>query len=107
MKFMLITFLIAVIFTLMVVFFRKNGVTTTSNTKVRKNNLPETDSVDYQRIRLSRFEGKAVGKIDNFSITVYKDGKGYVFRAKDGDICSFKSPSMIAEKEYEVTGHDE
>lgn len=61
------------------------------------------DDLNYTDIRLCGSQAKAVGTVEDFVITVYKNGHTYTFKAKDGDICSSRSSEMRAAKKYEVT----
>ena len=65
-------------------------------------NSRKGDNLNYTDIRLCGCQAKAVGTVEDFVITVYKNGRTYTFKSKDGDICSSRSTEMRAAKKYEV-----
>ena len=69
-----------------------------SNSKNERNG----DDLNYTNIRLCGSQAKAIGTVEDFVITVYKNGRTFTFKAKDGDICSSRSSEMRAAKKYEV-----
>ena len=69
-----------------------------SNDKNERNG----DDLNYTNIRLCGSQAKAIGTVEDFVITVHKNGRTFTFKAKDGDICSSRSSEMRAAKKYEV-----
>ena len=63
---------------------------------------PLVERVEYRDIRLAGCTAKAIGEKENFNITVDVNGITYVFKAKDGIICSYRSSKMHTFKDYEV-----
>ena len=61
------------------------------------------DDLNYNDIRLCGYQAKVMGNIEDFVITIYKDGQTYNFKSKDGDICSVRSSNKKKKKKYEVS----
>ena len=66
-------------------------------------NVRNGDDLNYRNIRLCGYQAMAEGTIEDFVITVYKNGRSYTFKTKDGNICSSRSSEMRAAKLYEVS----
>lgn len=66
-------------------------------------NERDGDNLNYRDLRLCGYRAEAVGNLEDFTITVRSNGKTYTFKAKDGDICSYRSSTMRGAKRYEVT----
>lgn len=62
----------------------------------------EGDNLRYSNIDLCGYRADAKGTLEDFVITVHKNGCTYTFKAKDGDICSCRSSNMRSTKRYEV-----
>ena len=61
------------------------------------------DTLNYCNISVCGYEANAIGKVEDFSITMKVNGNTYIFKAKNGDICSYRSSTMRETKYYEVT----
>lgn len=60
------------------------------------------DNLNYTDIRLCECQATAIGTVEDFEITVRKNGQTFKFKATDGNICSSRSSKMRAAKKYEV-----
>jgi hypothetical protein len=73
-----------------------------SKFKNKSENKRDGDNLKYTDIRVCDCQAKALGTVEDFTITVYKNGRTYTFKARDGDICSCRSSEMRSAKRYEV-----
>lgn len=64
----------------------------------------ESDIVEYDNITSSAGLAKATGTKDAFNISVYRNNVRYVFTIVDGQMVSYKTPTMKSEKKYEGVG---
>lgn len=73
-----------------------------SDNQQTANSNEECEVVNYDMILLDRCEGRAIGTIEDYKITVFVNGQKYVFDSKNGSICSCKSPTTLKKITYEV-----
>ena len=61
------------------------------------------DTVDYKSIVLPIGTGKAIGPIEDFSITIFdRTGNTYRFQVMGGNICTCNNVDTATRVEYEV-----